>query len=72
MEHLNQIETMTPEEATEKLRAMGMKISPVTVRDGLEQKVFPFGYCIQSDKGRRFTVFTRLFNEWVAERATCS
>ena len=40
---MEQIETMTVEEATEKLRSLGMKISPTTLRDGMAQGQFPFG-----------------------------
>ena len=63
------IETMTPEEATERLRAAGMKISPTVIRDGLRQKIFPFGDAIESERSCRFFVYTRLLEEWMAARA---
>lgn len=63
------IETMTPEEATKRMRAAGMKISPTVVRDGLKQKVFPFGDAIESDRSFRFFVYTKLLEKWIAERA---
>jgi len=60
--------TMTPEEATERLRAAGMKISPVMLREGLIQKVFPFGDAIKSEKSFRFFVYTKKLEEWMEER----
>lgn len=60
--------TITPEEATERLRAAGMKISPTVVRDGLIQKVFPFGDAIKSEKSCRFFVYVKLLDEWMRER----
>lgn len=68
---MDQIETMTVEEATQKLRSMGVRISPTTLREGILQGQFPFGNCIKSEKSKKtgvFFVWTRLFNEWVAER----
>lgn len=63
------IEIMSAEEAAEKLRALGMRISPDTVRRGMRQGVFPFGSVIEGDEGSiRCYVYARLFREWVAER----
>lgn len=39
---------LTAAEATERLRGMGMKISPEILRDGIEQGVFPFGSVVRS------------------------
>ena len=65
------IETMTPAEAVEQLRAMGVRMSPETMRDGLEQGVYPFGECIRSRHGGNvYRIYKRLFDEWTAERAT--
>lgn len=66
---MDQIQTLTVEEATEKLRTMGVRISPDTLRRGLQQKVFPFGDCIISEKAPRFLIYGKLFQKWVAERA---
>lgn len=62
------IETMTPQEATEVLRNHGMRMSPDTLRYGLEQGLYPFGICIQCDKQPVYQIFRRLFYEWIAER----
>ena len=43
------IRTLTAAEATERLRAEGIRISPETIRAGLQQKVFPFGDCVMVD-----------------------
>lgn len=62
------IETMTVEEATQDLRARGMKISPSKIRNGLKQGVYPFGDVVIVDKAPSFTIYKRLFDMWVAER----
>lgn len=63
-----QIETMTVEEATQKLRALGLKISTTTLREGIAQGQFPFGSYIKTDKSCVCYVWTRLLEKWVAER----
>lgn len=60
--------TFTPEEAVERMRAVGMRISPTVVRDGLRQKVFPFGDAIESEKSVRFFVYPKLLDQWLLER----
>ena len=65
------IETITPAEATERLRALGMKISTTTLRDGIEQGKYPFGIYIKSKSGGNvYQIYKRLFDSWIAERAT--
>lgn len=66
---MEQIKTLTAQEATERLRSMGMKISVEAVRDGLQQGAFPFGNYIQGAKNRIFIVYEKLLNAWIAERA---
>lgn len=63
------IETITAVQATERLRALGMKISPDMVRRGIQQKIFPFGDCIMHDDSPRCFIYTKLFEKWIAERA---
>ena len=60
--------TITVEEACQRLRDIGMKISPETIRMGLKQKVFPFGDCIVSEKSARFFVYKKLLEDWIAKR----
>lgn len=62
------VESMTVEEATQKLRAMGVKISTTTLRDGIAQGQFPFGSYIKTEKSCVCYVWTRLFERWVSER----
>ncbi len=64
------IETLTTEQATERLRSFGMAISPQAVRDGIQQKIFPFGDCIVSDRGRKFLVYRVMLDRWIEERAS--
>ncbi len=40
------VETLTAQEATERLRAEGIRMSRDTLMDGLRQGKFPFGDCI--------------------------
>lgn len=63
-----QIENMTVEEATQKLRAMGVKISATTLREGIAQGQFPFGSYIKTDKSCVCYVWTRMLEKWIAER----
>ena len=55
--------TLTTEEAAKLLRSAGIKIETVTLRDGIEQGVFPFGICIE--RGTRvFIISKKKFAEW--------
>ena len=61
--------TITPQEAAEKLRSLGMKTSPDFIRMGIEQKVFPFGDAVDNGNGGyRYYVYSRLFDEWISSR----
>lgn len=63
------IETLTPADATEILRKHGMKMSPDTLRCGIEQGVYPFGVCIQCGRQPVYQIFAKLFYDWIAERS---
>lgn len=63
------IETITVAEATEELRRLGLRISPDTIRDGLEQGKYPFGVHIKSRNGGNvYQIYTKLFRAWIDER----
>lgn len=65
------IEIMTPQEATQRLRSMGMKISPQMLVRGIRNQAFPFGTCIPAEKpgeSPRTYIYTVLFEDWVAQR----
>lgn len=64
------IPTMTLNQCAVYLREHGLSISNTLIADGIEQKVFPFGVCIRDDDDdiRTFKIFTRLVDEWIAER----
>lgn len=62
------IETLTPQEAAEELRARGLRTSPEIIRAGLEQHVFPFGDCITTEKGARYYIYREFFERWANER----
>lgn len=59
---------MTVEEAAQKMRDMGMKISAKTLREALAQDKFPFGTYIKTEKSCVCFVYTRLFEKWEEER----
>lgn len=59
---------MTVEEAAQKMRDMGMKISAKTLREALAQDKFPFGTYIKTEKSCVCFVYTRLFEKWAEER----
>ena len=60
---------LTAAEATERLRAMGMRITPETLRDGIEQKQFPFGNVVRGSKSDspRCYVYEKKLMEWAQE-----
>lgn len=62
------IGTMTVDEAAQKMRDMGMKISAKTLREALAQDKFPFGTYIKTEKSCVCFVWTRLFEKWAEER----
>lgn len=64
------IETLTAQEATELLRSYGMKISLETMRNGLQQGVYPFGIYIQNEKSPVYQIFKKQLDQWIAERDT--
>ncbi len=65
------IETLTPQQAAERLRAVGMHIGVETLRQGLQQGAFSFGTYIQTPTGGPvYFVYARLLEEWIAARET--
>lgn len=61
------ISTLTVEETVEILRSAGMRIATESLRDGIEQKQFPFAICIKRGRGhnRMFEVFPAPLDEWL-------
>ena len=63
------IKALTTAEASERLRAAGLRMSPETLRDGIQQGVFPFGDVIRSKNDNpRCYVYERKLMEWAEER----
>ena len=55
-------------EAAEWLRSMGMKITADTLRCGIEQKQFPFGNVVRTERDNpRCYVYSKKLLEWAAE-----
>ncbi|MBR3570646.1 MAG: hypothetical protein IKN96_07615 [Oscillibacter sp.] len=61
---------MTTEETVRRLREVGMKTSRETLREGLAQRVFPFGDCVLTDKSPVCYIYRPLLERWIAERFT--
>lgn len=65
------IEVLTAAEATERLRAEGLRISPETVRAGIQQGVFPFGDCVmENEKVKWCYVYQTKLDAWILDKAT--
>lgn len=63
------IRTLNAAEATERLRAAGLKISPETIRNGIEQHRFPFGDLIRSNNGSPVCfIYEKHLEKWIKER----
>lgn len=63
------IEVLTAAEATEWLRGEGLRISPDTIRDGIQQGIFPFGDCVMSgDKPRWCYIYANKLEEWIKDK----
>lgn len=60
--------TITPEQAAERLREIGMKITPTTIRDGMAQGRFLFGDYIKTEKSCVCYVYPRLLERWIEDR----
>lgn len=62
------IKTMTLNEATAYLREHGLKITNVSLADGLRQGKYPFGVFIETGDTGVFQIYTRLLDKWIEER----
>lgn len=64
------IQTLTPEEATQILRSLGMKISAENLRQGIRQGVYSFGIYIDTANHHPiYQIFKKQFDRWIRERA---
>lgn len=64
------LETLTVRQAADRMREKGMRISPTTVADGIEQGIYPFGSLIkrEGNHNRKFIIYEVDFDRWVAEK----
>lgn len=69
-EQINELEipTMTIDETVEAMRKLGLQVGKEKLYTGAEQGIYPFADCV-SLKGRSVTIYTKLFDQWVMERA---
>ena len=64
------IEILTAAEATERLRAAGLRISRETLISGIQQKIFPFGDTVEREGGKApwCYIYTKKLEEWIADK----
>ena len=65
----HEVKVLTVAEATEVLRRCGVRISPDLLRAGLQQRAFPFGTYIQTEKSSRCYVYKNQLEQWLKERS---
>ena len=65
------VETMTLNELAAFCRRIGISTSEVTLADGIEQGVFPYGICIKNPvkETRQFVIYKQLVLDYYTERA---
>lgn len=61
------IATITAVEASERLRAAGMRITQETLRAGILSGVFPFGIAIKTEKSMVCWGFPHKLDAWIKE-----
>jgi hypothetical protein len=65
------VETMTLNELAAFCRRVGISTSEVTLADGIEQGVFPYGDCIKNLKTgtRQFVIYKQMVYDYYDQRA---
>ena len=65
------VETMTLNELAAFCRRIGISTSEVTLADGIEQGVLPYGICIKNSKtgSRQFCIYTQSVLDYYTQRA---
>ena len=62
-----QTPTLTPEEVSQRLRAIGVKTTPQKIREGIRQGKYPFGIVILNDTATT-EIYTKDFEKWMREK----
>ena len=65
---MTKLRTLNVNETVQRLREHGLSIGPEVLELGIQQGVFPFGVCVQKVQ-RKFFIFEKLLDSWIAERA---
>lgn len=67
------VPTMTLAELCVRMRELGIPVGQDTVANDIEAGHYPFAHCVRNNDGyskkRTFTIYTVLFEKWVAERS---
>lgn len=67
------IETMTLNELAKSMRNLGLTVNNEALACAIESGLYPFAICYRSKEAnshRHFEIYRKLFNKWVAERAS--
>ncbi len=59
--------TLTPEEVSTQLRAIGVKTTPTKIREGIRQGKYPFGIVIDLATPT-YEIYTKDFIKWLREK----
>ena len=59
--------TLNIREATIKFRLAGIPTSETKLGAGIEQGLYPFAICIHTGKGRRFEIYTKMLDKYLAD-----
>lgn len=63
------IQTMTLNQTVARLRQLGVSTTEARVARAIQDGMYPWGICIPGKKNNCFEIYTKLFDQWVAERA---
>ena len=63
------IDTMTLNQTVARLRELGIKTTEVRVGLALQAGKYPWGIAVKGEQHWIYEIYTKLFEEWVAERA---
>lgn len=64
------IETMTLNQVVARLRELGVKTSEIRVGQAIQAGLYPWAIAIPGEKHMCYEIYTKPFEQWIAERAT--
>jgi lysophospholipase L1-like esterase len=61
---------MTLNQVTQRMRKLGIKTSETRIGIAIQNGQYPWAICIPGEKNKCYEIYTKLFEQWVDERAT--